>query len=164
MTRARIATPLLLAGLVLGLAACQQTTTTTAPQPETQTNEYRSQDPVEPAPSNEVEPIELGTIYFDFDRANIREDARPILRQNAEALRASGQSVIIEDHCDERGDEEYNLALGERRATAVKRYLENLGVPASQMRTISYGESRPAVVGHDESAWQWNRRAEFRAS
>ena len=68
---------------------------------------------------------------------------------------------MIEGHADERGSEEYNLALGERRAEAVRKYLAALGVPSSQMRIVSYGESRPAVTGHDESAWGLNRRAEF---
>ena len=79
-----------------------------------------------------------------------------------ESLRRANASVTIEGHCDERGDEEYNLALGERRASSVKRYLQNLGVASGSMRTMSYGEAKPAVQGHDESAWRWNRRAEFR--
>ena len=68
----------------------------------------------------------------------------------------------MEGHCDERGSEEYNLALGERRANAVRQYLVNLGVTNSTLDTVSFGESKPAVQGHDESAWRWNRRAEFR--
>ena len=70
--------------------------------------------------------------------------------------------MTIEGHCDERGSEEYNLALGERRANAVKRYMVDLGVPSSQLRTVSFGEAKPAVVGHDESAWRYNRRTEFK--
>ena len=70
--------------------------------------------------------------------------------------------VVIEGHADERGSEEYNLALGERRAEAVRRYLEALGVAESQLRIVSYGESKPAALGSDEAAWRLNRRAEFR--
>jgi hypothetical protein len=69
--------------------------------------------------------------------------------------------VTVQGHCDERGSTEYNLALGERRAAAVKRYLVDLGVSSSKLRTVSYGEDRPAVPGHDESAWRYNRRADF---
>lgn len=107
---------------------------------------------------------ELETIYFDFDRAVVREDQKPALRQNASVVQGHGdwRQVVIEGHCDERGSEEYNLALGERRANAVKRYLVDSGVRDSRLDTVSFGESRPAVQGHDESAWKWNRRAEFR--
>ena len=69
--------------------------------------------------------------------------------------------MTVEGHCDERGSTEYNLALGERRANAVKRYLVDLGVPSNSLRTVSFGEERAAVQGHDESAWRYNRRADF---
>jgi peptidoglycan-associated lipoprotein len=102
------------------------------------------------------------TVYFDYDRSDIREDARGALRQNADKLNAGNLgTVTIEGHCDERGSTEYNLALGERRANAVKRYLVDLGVPSNNLRTVSFGEERPAVQGHDESAWRYNRRADF---
>ena len=102
------------------------------------------------------------TVYFDYDRAEIREDARPALRSNADKLNAGNLgTVTVEGHCDERGSTEYNLALGERRANAVKRYLVDLGVPSNNLRTVSFGEERAAVQGHDESAWRYNRRADF---
>jgi peptidoglycan-associated lipoprotein len=102
------------------------------------------------------------TVYFEYDKSDIREDARAALRQNADKLNAGNYgTVTIEGHCDERGSTEYNLALGERRANAVKRYLVDLGVPANNLRTVSFGEERPAVQGHDESAWRYNRRADF---
>ncbi len=102
------------------------------------------------------------TVYFDYDRSDIREDARAALRQNADKLNAGGLgTVTVEGHCDERGSTEYNLALGERRANAVKRYLVDLGVPSNNLRTVSFGEERAAVQGHDESAWRYNRRADF---
>jgi peptidoglycan-associated lipoprotein len=107
---------------------------------------------------------ELETVYFDFDRSVIRDDQKPTLRANAAAINANPawRTVVIEGHCDERGSEEYNLALGERRANAAKQYLVDSGVSAARVDTVSFGKSRPAVQGHDESAWRWNRRAEFR--
>jgi len=109
-----------------------------------------------------IEPA-LETIYFEYDRSNIRDDAVPLLRQNATAIQQNGEwgRVTIEGNCDERGSEEYNLALGERRADSVKRYLIDLGVPPARLDTVSFGESKPAVPGHDESAWRWNRRVDF---
>ena len=74
---------------------------------------------------------------------------------------ASGVKIVVEGHCDERGTNEYNLGLGERRANSVKNYLVSLGVSASRIRTISYGEEKPFAAGHDESAWKLNRRAHF---
>jgi len=105
----------------------------------------------------------LQTIYFDFDRSEIREDAKPLLRANADQIQANQGwgRITIEGNCDERGSEEYNLALGERRAASVRDYLVDLGVPAARLDTVSFGESKPAVMGHDESAWRWNRRTDF---
>ncbi len=108
--------------------------------------------------------LKLDSVYFTFNRWSIRSDAEPTLKSNARQITSSsGNGVLtIEGHCDERGSEEYNLALGERRATAVRNYLVDLGVPSGRLRTVSYGEAKPAVRGHDESAWRWNRRSEFR--
>jgi len=104
----------------------------------------------------------LQTVYFDYDKSDIREDARPALRQDADKINAGKfGTVTIEGHCDERGNSEYNMALGERRANSVKRYLVDLGVPKGTLRTVSFGKERPAVQGHDESAWRYNRRADF---
>lgn len=109
---------------------------------------------------------ELQTIYFDYDRYAIRSDSKAALTSNAGAIKSnvSWGVVTIEGHCDERGSEEYNLALGERRANAVRRYLIDLGVEGSRLRTVSFGEARPAVPGHDENAWRYNRRSEFKGS
>jgi peptidoglycan-associated lipoprotein len=109
---------------------------------------------------------ELQSVYFDYDMALVRDDQKPTLQANATAIgnRSEWRRVTIEGHCDERGSEEYNLALGERRANAVKRYLTTLGIPDAKLDTVSFGESKPAVQGHDESAWRWNRRAEFKVS
>ncbi len=105
--------------------------------------------------------LDLQTIYFDFDRSEIRADQRDSLRANGTKINGMSGNITIEGHTDERGSEEYNLALGERRADSVKRYLTDLGVSSSRLSTVSFGESRPAVQGHDESAWRYNRRGEF---
>jgi len=106
--------------------------------------------------------VNIRDINFDFDQSNIREDAREILKANADILLKKGAAKItIEGYCDERGTAEYNMALGERRAQEAKKYIINLGVKASQIKTISYGEERPLDSGHDEDAWAKNRRAHF---
>jgi peptidoglycan-associated lipoprotein len=152
--------------LALGLSACKSTTGPEEPAPEPPpASEFDDTDVTEPATpvAESVRGLELEPVYFDYDDASIRADARPTLRRSAEKLRGRTDLVTIEGHCDERGNEEYNLALGERRAHAVKDYLENLGVSSSQLRTVSYGEAKPAVMGHNESAWKYNRRADFRS-
>ena len=104
----------------------------------------------------------LGDIFFDFDKHTIRRDAQSTLSANAAWLTSSpGKAVIIEGHCDERGTQAYNLVLGDKRARSTKRYLEDLGVPASRLKTTSYGELRPFCKEHDESCYQQNRRAHF---
>jgi peptidoglycan-associated lipoprotein len=106
--------------------------------------------------------VNIRDINFDFDQSNIRPDAREILKANADILLKKGAAQItIEGYCDERGTAEYNMALGERRAQEAKKYLVNLGMKASQIKTISYGEERPLDPGHDEDAWAKNRRAHF---
>ena len=105
----------------------------------------------------------LETVYFDYDSAAIKSDARVLLQKNVGTIGAnsSWQMITVEGHCDERGSEEYNLALGERRAGAVKQYLVDSGVSGGKVDTVSFGEAKAAVQGHDESAWKWNRRGEF---
>ncbi len=108
---------------------------------------------------------ELQTIYFDYDSAVLKPEAKQKLERGAAWLKQNPTvNVQIEGHCDERGTNEYNLALGERRALSARRYLVSLGVSDARIFTISYGEERPAVEGHDESAWKFNRRAEFKVS
>lgn len=117
--------------------------------------------PVAPAPVTERR-ARLDVVYFDFDKADLRADARAVLEANAEWLRRNPSArVQVEGHCDERGSVQYNLALGERRAESAKRYLESLGVASSRLSTISYGEERPADPRSIEEAWAKNRRAEF---
>jgi len=103
------------------------------------------------------------TVYYDYDRADLRQDAREALSKNAEIIlkSKSDAKIQIEGHCDERGSAEYNLALGERRAKSSLQYLTTLGVKADRLSIISYGKEKPAVQGSDEAAWAKNRRAEF---
>jgi len=104
----------------------------------------------------------LKTVYFDYDRSAVRDDQRTVLVANAEWLKANSRYVVeIGGHCDERGTTEYNLALGDRRANAIKDYLVGLGVDASRLEVVSYGEERPAVPGSGDETWAKNRRAEF---
>lgn len=104
----------------------------------------------------------LPTIYFEYDSFSLNSASREALGMAAQWLKANAaQKVQIEGHCDERGTTEYNLALGERRASTVRDFLVGQGVSSSQVSTISYGEERPLVSGSDESAWSKNRRAEF---
>ena len=106
----------------------------------------------------------MSNIYFDFDQFTLSAEARKTLADNAKYLKAnSGTQVVVEGHCDERGSDEYNLALGESRALAAKNYLVSLGVNAKQLSVISYGEEKPAAMGSNEEAWAKNRRAEFKA-
>lgn len=105
---------------------------------------------------------EVKDVYFDYDKAELRGDARAVLQEDARILKENPDAKItLEGHCDERGTEEYNLALGQRRAEVVKAYLADLGVNASRMSTISYGEEKPFAEGHDESAWSQNRLVHF---
>ncbi len=116
----------------------------------------------EPVPEPEIEMLMLETIYFDYDRSDIRADQRSILAENGNALEGRPEAtVMVEGHCDDRGTNEYNMALGQRRAESVKRYLVNYGVDPAKVTTVSYGEERPVDYGHDEAAWARNRRSEF---
>jgi peptidoglycan-associated lipoprotein len=99
-------------------------------------------------------------VFFDTDSSTVREDGRQTLNRQAEWLKKYGNyQITIEGHCDERGTREYNLALGERRANAARQYLIAQGIPASRLKTVSYGKERPDPVGSDEAAWSRNRRA-----
>jgi peptidoglycan-associated lipoprotein len=104
----------------------------------------------------------LQTICFDYDKYFIRDDAKSVLQAGAAWLKKfKTAKILIEGHCDERGTEDYNLALGEKRAKSTMDYLSSLGISADRMKTLSYGKSQPIDMGHDETAWQKNRRAQF---
>jgi peptidoglycan-associated lipoprotein len=112
------------------------------------------------AASQGIESLE--NIYFDFDSYVLSEKSREVLTRNAEAMKKNSSiNVQVAGHCDERGSDEYNLALGEKRAKSAVNYMATLGVPASRLSIISYGKEKPADPGHDEAAWSKNRRDEF---
>jgi len=112
--------------------------------------------------SDEVRSTLAAMIHFDLDKSNVRSDDAGVLDQKVAILQANPDLRIrVGGHCDERGSDEYNLALGNRRAQAAKQYLVSHGIDASRIETQSWGEEKPLVDGHDESAWSQNRRAEF---
>jgi peptidoglycan-associated lipoprotein len=150
-------------------------TTTVAPPPPASTEDVRppqtptTADKTEnPLLSEDLQVVNdelrrrgfAGDIYFNYDESNLSDEAREKLARNADVLKGQPQfQVTIEGHCDERGTSEYNLALGERRANAVRDYLGSLGVTPARMRTISYGKERPVCTQNEESCWSQNRRA-----
>lgn len=169
--------------VILGMAlffACKPKVKEVPPPPPPQVKEQPKVEKVEP-PKEPVKPVlteeeifmaqsleeankagYLKMIHFDFDKYNIRDDARPVLAQNAAWLKKfTSVKVLIEGHCDERGTEEYNLALGERRAKATFDYLVSLAIPPERLKIISYGKSQPLELGHNEEVWAKNRRAQF---
>lgn len=104
----------------------------------------------------------LQIVPFAYDQHLLSDQAKNIIAANAAILKAKGSvSFQLAGHCDERGSDQYNIALGERRAEAVRAYLLELGIPSKQMETVSYGEEQPLVSGSDENCWMQNRRAEF---
>ena len=118
--------------------------------------------PVQNANWEDLFTKEVQDAYFDLDKADIRSDARTALGKTADFLRNYPQvKVVIEGHCDERGSTEYNLALGDRRAAAVKQYLVSLGIGADRMTTLSYGKEKPFCMESNEDCWQRNRRGHF---
>jgi len=152
----------LAAASILGTTGCQSTVTESVAQqqpPASAGSERLAAAPKAVAPSDA-----LPTVYFELDRWELGDDARRVLKTTAAQIEAQpdGAIVTIEGHCDERGSDEYNMALGKRRAAAVKRYLVDLGIPESRFDLVTYGESRPAMRGDGERAWRLNRRSEFR--
>jgi peptidoglycan-associated lipoprotein len=118
--------------------------------------------PTPPAtPPSTVTASDLKTVYFALDSYALDDAARAALDADAKLVRDHDLTVRVEGHCDERGTVEYNMSLGEKRADSVRDYLVGAGVNAARLTTISYGKERPALDGHDESAWSKNRRVEF---
>jgi len=172
----------LLAGTLLFLEACKKkppTTTETARPPAEAPS--RPETGVLPPPGGPPQEIETGGLpgdvadinrrgylkdaFFDYAKADLRDDARTALSADAEWLKKNATvQFLIEGHCDERGTSEYNLALGDRRANSAKEYLVSLGVDASRVKTVSYGKERPFCTESNESCWQQNRRAHFLAT
>ncbi len=173
MFKERLTSLIALTLLSFVLAGCAGQDTEPQPQPETPEEPRDATPPATAQPEEVADFDDMGrpvdprtgrlldrTFYFDFDRSNIRPADLAVLEIHAQILnRNAGKSVVIEGHCDERGTREYNLALGERRSDAIRRFLTSAGVSSRQIETVSYGEERPEDPGHDEAAWQRNRRA-----
>lgn len=171
-------TLLFVVALALSISACKHKPKEIQPAQPSGTPAVQESQPSESAPPA-VQPIQEGTfteavaeectrqlqpVFYDYNKSDIREDQINALQNNARVLKSTQcapASVLIEGHCDERGTDEYNLALGERRARASKDYLVSLGIAEGRVTTISYGESKPFAEGHNEEAWQQNRRAQF---
>ncbi len=149
--------------LVGFLAACSSNTQTEDAGTDTADTEVDTSTETTEAPV-ETDPLEgVDTVfYFEFDQSILSSEARAALMVHAEVIRNESSSVRLEGHADERGSREYNMALGERRANAVRDYLVLQGVDASSIETVSYGEERPAEVGSYDSAWSKNRRVELK--
>jgi len=155
---------------VVALGGCRRAKKPSAPLPPLTGDTSKSEEDIGETPER-VRPTGKGglgddgrlvTVYFDFDKSNIRSDQIDSLGTNAKyLLDHPDQSVLIEGHCDERGTNEYNFALGERRANACSSFLISRGVPAKNIQVVSKGEEEPATLGSNEAAWAKNRRAEF---
>lgn len=124
--------------------------------------QYASLNAAEDLTQKAVEKGHLYTIYFDYDKYTVRESDMDFLTKNAKWLGINPDiKVRIEGHADERGETDYNLALGDKRARSIRKYLEDMGIGVSRLEVVSYGEEKPAVNGQGEEAWAKNRRAEF---
>lgn len=111
---------------------------------------------------SEIRELQRQSVYFDFDRHVVKPEYRNVVQQQAAFIKAhNNHHVTVEGNADERGSNEYNLALGDKRANAVRKNLELLGIPGDQIRTISFGEEKPRLSCHEEKCWQENRRADF---
>jgi peptidoglycan-associated lipoprotein len=149
-----------LLGALLMLAACSSTPPEPPPGPPGPPGGVGGSRSIVPGSQQDLEASAGDRVFFAFDRSDISPEARQILTRQADWLRRyHNVTVTIEGHCDERGTREYNLALGERRAQAVKNVLVASGISASRVSTISYGKERPAVVGSSEESYAQNRRA-----
>jgi peptidoglycan-associated lipoprotein len=148
----------LIAGLLL-LAACSQNPSTNANAGGGATAAPSTTSSVVPGSAQDFIQNVGDRVFFDFDKSEIKPEGQQTLQRQAEWLkRYPNVTVTVEGHCDDRGTREYNLALGERRATSVQKALVALGIPANRIKTISYGKERPAVLGDNEAAWAQNRR------
>lgn len=129
---------------------------------ESQLEQELGEKPITPIAKVQEDEISLGHVNFEYDKYNLTDQAVAILSENAAILMENpSMYVMIEGHCDERGTEEYNLALGEKRALAVRDFMMRFGIAKSRLSIISYGEESPLDPGHNEDAWAKNRRAAF---
>jgi peptidoglycan-associated lipoprotein len=157
-----------LAAILFGVGCSHATpkpelpTAAIASAPRTTPAPIRRQEVAESTPAETRDDSAGSAIFFDFDSAMIRSDARAALQQIGKEVAHSKKSIRIEGNCDERGTTEYNIALGDHRAREAKKYLERLGVPDRRISVVSYGSERPKYPGHDEGAWAKNRRDDFK--
>ena len=148
--------------LAFVMVGCGTTTKQETPPPEPEiVDEPVSTEVEEPVEPEIQAPLE-SVFYFDFDQSTLKSEARAALMAQAERLKSSSDNVRLEGHADERGTREYNMALGERRANAVRDFLVLQGVDSFRIETISYGEERPVAMGSDEYSWSQNRRVELK--
>jgi peptidoglycan-associated lipoprotein len=181
MDRYRNMASVLLAVIALGAAGCASKTATEqdfGARPDDRSAATTTDVSQQPKPLGvESQPVQSGPVadhqsvaglqlvHFDYNQFTLDEPARATLEQNAAYLRKnSGLRVAIEGHCDERGSDEFNLALGERRAMTARNYLVSLGIAAERLSVISYGEEQPLVAAANEEGWAKNRRAEFKVA
>lgn len=160
----RVVLPALLCASVLTLTGCGSKQANDTAAVGADTSAMGKAEPLESKPMGVMEGRTTGPmlpVYFDFDNSDIRVDQVPRIQINADYLNANNVSIRIEGNCDPRGTNEYNMALGERRALSAKKYLMNLGVAEKRMTTVSYGEERILLHGHDEISWAQNRRDDF---
>lgn len=165
---------ILFTAIGIGFIGCQKKLTKIeTPQPESKPPVVEAPKPVTPPPVEEFKPVDmdaqlrdvLQTIYFDFDKYDLRPDAISALEKIGSFLREhTAVRVLAEGHCDEHGSSEYNMGLGENRAKAVKKYLTSYGIPADKIETTSYGKERPVKsnCGNDDNCNQANRRVEWK--
>ena len=178
MNLTMISKSLLIALPMLALSACSSTADTESESMNQDMTENATQETIDTVETDVIEAVTLTdeelmvqeytaailetTIYFDFDNAMIKPEYALILDAHAKYLvKNPRKSLTVEGHSDEQGTPEYNIALGERRATAVATYLENMGVASSQISIVSYGEEKPVNFAHNSAAWTENRRAEL---
>ena len=152
------------------IAACASTPKAEAPQatpkaaaPTTQTTASASATETEASRlAAQLQQLQKQSVYFDFDQSTIKPEYQGVMQQQADFIKAHQNDVVtLEGNADERGSNEYNLALGDKRAQAVKKNLEILGVSAAQLKAISYGEEKPRLLCHEEKCWKENRRVDF---
>ena len=176
MTARRFAVALIAVCAALALSACAKKAPTTTAEARPPVQSRPAETPVSPPPSTvghkdlegDVLSQDLATLnrkgylldaYFDYDQAELRTDARDGLAKDAQWLKKyPSVQILLEGHCDDRGTEAYNLALGDKRASAAREYLESLGVPESRIKTVSYGKERPFCDSDTDPCWQENRR------
>ena len=148
--------------LLFGAVGCSSTSTSTESTADGDMGPPEDSELMINADSDSGNAGDLRTVNFDYNSSTLTEDARMTLEANADFLKENPSlSIQVEGHCDERGGVQYNLALGERRANAVRDYLIAMGVSSGNLSTISLGKERPLAFGHDEMSWAQNRRANF---